>query len=117
MLRETMIRTIPVAMTAVEALWTERFHRLRAVRNVPPDTRLKNTQMIASAATIPNRRVSISVDASSDPADRREGSRVTLGDASVVVIGSRPHLPGLDGRRPAPARPEQGVGHAGSWVG
>src|SRR3989442_10463219 len=60
MLRDTMTRTIPVAMIAIEALWTDRFHRLRAVRNVPPDRTLKPIQMRASAATIPNRRVSTS---------------------------------------------------------
>ena len=38
MLRDTMISTMPVAMMAIEALWTERFQRLRAVRKSPPDT-------------------------------------------------------------------------------
>ena len=32
MLRVTMTRTMPVAMTATEAVWTERFQRLRGVR-------------------------------------------------------------------------------------
>ena len=29
MLRETMTSTIPVAMIAIDEVWTERFHRLR----------------------------------------------------------------------------------------
>src|SRR4051794_41764699 len=99
MLRETMIRTIPVAMTAVEALWTERFHRLRAVRNVPPDTRLKNTQMIASAATIPNRRGSISLDASSDPADRRGGGGGGARGGPGRALRGPPPPPGPGGAR------------------
>ena len=37
MFRETMTSTIPVAMIATEEVCTERFHRLRGVRNVPPD--------------------------------------------------------------------------------
>ena len=37
MLRETMTSTIPVAMIAIDEVWTERFHRLRGVMNVPPD--------------------------------------------------------------------------------
>ena len=41
MLRETMTSTIPVAMIPTEEVCTERFHRLRGVRNVPPDRKLK----------------------------------------------------------------------------
>ena len=37
MLRETMTSTIPVAMIAIAEVWTERFHRLRGVMNVPPE--------------------------------------------------------------------------------
>ena len=33
-----MTSTIPVAMIATAEVWTERFHRLRAVRKVPPDS-------------------------------------------------------------------------------
>jgi hypothetical protein len=53
MLRETMIRTMPVAMIAMEALWTERFQRLRGVMKLPPDQKWKPIQMIARAAIIP----------------------------------------------------------------
>ena len=65
MLRDTMISTMPVAMMAIEALWTDRFQRLRAVRKSPPDRTSKPIQMTASATTMPNRRTSISVDAHS----------------------------------------------------
>ena len=37
MLRETMTSTIPVAMIPTEEVCTERFHRLRGVRKVPPE--------------------------------------------------------------------------------
>jgi len=36
MLRETMMRTMPVAMTATEAVCTDRLKRLRGVRKLPP---------------------------------------------------------------------------------
>ena len=48
MLRDTMMSTIPVAMMAIEVLWTERFHRLRAVRKSPPDRMWKAIQIAAS---------------------------------------------------------------------
>ena len=67
MLRDTMISTMPVAMMAMEVLWTDRFHRLRDVRKSPPDKTLKPTQITASATTMPTRRVSISVEATSTP--------------------------------------------------
>ena len=60
MFLDTMTRTIPVAMIAMDALWTERFQRLRGVRNVPPETMPKPTQMMTSARSIPSMRVSIS---------------------------------------------------------
>src|SRR2546422_5439772 len=60
MLRDTMIRTIPVAMMPIEALWTERFHRFRGLRNVPPDRMSNAIQITASAAIIPSIRVSTS---------------------------------------------------------
>ena len=60
MFRDTMTRTIPVAMIAIEALCTDRFQRFRAERNVPPDTMLKLIQMMTSAETIPSMRGSTS---------------------------------------------------------
>ena len=35
MWRMTMTSTIPVAMIAIDAVWTLKFHRLRGVRNTP----------------------------------------------------------------------------------
>src|SRR6266496_6546292 len=66
MLRDTMIRTMPVAMIAMDALWTDRFHKLRGVRNRPPDRTWKPSQMIANAPIMPSRRESISIDRHSD---------------------------------------------------
>jgi hypothetical protein len=63
MFRDTMMSTIPVAMMAMEVLWTDRFQRFRAVRKSPCDRMLKPIQMPASAITKPHRRVSISDDA------------------------------------------------------
>ena len=38
MWRMTMTSTMPVAMTAIDEVWTDRFQRLRGVRNRPsPD--------------------------------------------------------------------------------
>ena len=113
MLRDTMMSTMPVAMTAVEALWTERFHKFREVRKEPPETRLKNSQMTARAAIMPNSRVSTSVDASMDPADRRDGSRVTLGlaDASVDIDQGLMHGPGWTSPCPGAA----GAGRSVRW--
>ena len=61
MLRVTMTSTMPVAMTATEAVCTDRFHRLRGVRNSPPEKMWKPIQMMTSAPTMPSRRVSSSV--------------------------------------------------------
>ena len=70
MLRDTMIRTIPVAMIATDADWTDRFHRLRAVRKVPPDRMLKPIQMRIVAPIRPSSRVSISIDRRIERIDR-----------------------------------------------
>ena len=81
MLRDTMMRTMPVAMIAVDALWTDRLNRLRGVRNKPPDMTLNPIQMIPSAPTMPRSRVSISVEFSSERNDGLDGgdcSRVTF---------------------------------------
>ena len=42
MLRDTMISTMPVAMIATAAVWTDRFHRLRGDRNRPPEQMWKH---------------------------------------------------------------------------
>src|SRR6266571_5980514 len=70
MLRDTMISTMPVAMIAMDALWTDRFHKLRGVRNRPPDRMWKPSQMIANAAIMPSRRESSSIDRHREWTDR-----------------------------------------------
>ena len=70
MLRVTMISTMPVAMMATTDVCTERFHRFRAVRNVPPESMWKRIHMTARAAIIPSRRVSISAMRKRLPIDR-----------------------------------------------
>src|SRR5215207_1951379 len=86
MLRDTMISTMPVAMIAIDALWTDRFHRLRAVRKSPPDHTWKPTQMTASATTMPKRRTSISVDAARARALRR--TPIAGGVAGTAVVSA-----------------------------
>jgi hypothetical protein len=73
MLRDTMMSTMPVAMMATVAVCTERFQRLRGVRNVPPDQKWKPIQMMARAPSMPSKRVSISADRSSAPTRGRRG--------------------------------------------
>ena len=87
MLRDTMIRTMPVAMMAIDVLWTERFHRLRAVRKSPPDRMLKATQMTTSAITMPSNRVSSSVDASTERHEPDGGGAAAGGLGVPVVAG------------------------------
>ena len=93
MLRDTMMRTIPVAMMAMDVLWTERFHRFRAVRKAPSDRMWKAIQMAIRAITMPKSRVSISVDVNI-PRHDRPGCGVVLVTAdasfgvSTVVIRS-----------------------------
>ena len=70
MLRVTMISTMPVAMTAIEVLCTDRFHRLREVMNFPSDRALKPIQMTARATTMPSSRVSIPLDVTKSRHDR-----------------------------------------------
>ena len=65
MLRDTMIRTMPVAMIAMPEAWTERVIRLAGWMNLPPDRMWKPTRMAISAISIPNSRMSISVAPSS----------------------------------------------------
>lgn len=60
MWRITMTSTMPVDMTAMEELWTDRFQRLRGVRNVPSARKSNAIQMTARAPIIPRKRMSIS---------------------------------------------------------
>ncbi len=78
---------MPVAMMAIDALWTDRFHRLRAVRKSPPDKMWKPIQMMASATTMPNSRVSISVDVTTErtPRPASAAGRGKVAGASVVI--------------------------------
>src|SRR5262245_54253622 len=85
MLRDTMIRTIPVAMIAIDVLWTERFHRLRAVKKSPPDRMLKAIQIAPSAITMPTRRVSIS-DAATIPRHERDGGAAVDGGLGLPMV-------------------------------
>ena len=88
MLRDTMIRTMPVAMIAIDALCTDRFHRLRAVRKSPPERMWNPTQMTPRPSNMPNRRVSISVDARTSRHDRAGfavGSVDEPDRASIIV--------------------------------
>ncbi len=59
--RVTMTSTMPVAMMATDDDCTEKFHRLRGVRNRPPESTSKATQISSSAPTMPSIRVSSSV--------------------------------------------------------
>ncbi len=86
MLRDTMIRTMPVAMIAMDVLWTERFQRLRAVRKSPPVRTLNAIQMAATETTMPSRRVSISVAVSNERHDRAPGCGAVVGGLGVIPV-------------------------------
>ena len=90
MLRDTMTSTMPVAMIATAALCTERFQRLRGVRNRPLDTRLKTTQIARVARIRPRRRVSTSRAWSIAIGDRRGGSCVTVVEPWMASLISAP---------------------------
>src|SRR5262245_49720713 len=87
MLRDTMIRTMPVAMIAIDVLWTDRFHRLRAVRKSPPDRMLKAIQIAMSATTMPTSRVSSSLVATIDRHERDGGPSAAGGLGVPMVAG------------------------------
>ena len=111
MLRDTMISTMPVAMMAIETLCTDRFQRLRAVRKSPPDRMLKPSQMPARATTMPNMRVSTSVDATSPRhVERVDGGLTVVVSTSAVMMPSTPRL------RPAPSRWRRTQAHRGVRV-
>ncbi len=81
-LRVTITSTMPVTITATEAVCTDRFHRLRGVRNSPPEKMLNPTQMMMSAPTMPSRRVSSSV------APRKRCSGFCVCPACVMVVAA-----------------------------
>src|SRR5664280_236095 len=107
MLRDTMMSTIPVAMTAMEELWTDRFQRFRVVRKPPPDMTSNPTQMTARATTMPSRRVSTSRENRIDRIERRVGSP-TGSDGTPIASGMVvPHAPFM---RSAPSAANRGRG-------
>ena len=121
MLRDTMMRTIPVAMIAMDELWTDRFHRLRAVRKSPPERMWNAIQMTASEMTMPTSRVSTSVDSTIERQDRAvfaSGAATgpagtSAAPASAIVTPSRRHLMfGLLVERACPRPRSLGRGHA-----
>ena len=73
MLRETMTRTMPVAMIAMPAAWTAIVIMLVGWMSVPPLRMLNVTRMTTRATSIPNSRRSISVCANSPRIDVRAG--------------------------------------------
>ncbi len=84
MLRVTMTSTIPVVMIPTTAVCTDRFHRFRGDRNVPPDQMSNTIQMTASAMSIPNSRGSSSIERSTAEAPLRLlGSPCSTGAATV----------------------------------
>ena len=74
MLRLTMMSTMPVAMTATDAVCTERFQRFWGERNLPFVPMPKMIQMMTSAATMPSSRVSTSAERSIDANERVAGA-------------------------------------------
>ena len=74
MLRDTMTRTMPVAITAMPDAWTARVTMLVAWKNLPPLRMLNVRRIAASATSIPNRRRSISVAAISPRIEVRGGA-------------------------------------------
>src|SRR5262245_54182490 len=84
MLRDTMIRTMPVAMIAIDVLWTERFQRFRDVRKRPPDRMLNVIQMAARDTTIPSRRVSSSVAIRNERHRRSRGGCAATDELGLV---------------------------------
>jgi hypothetical protein len=96
MLRDTMMSTIPVAMMATAEVCTERFHRLRGVRKVPPDQMWKLIQITSNAPSMPTNRVSISIERTIPPNERATGGgssgAAPRSDGVVVVSVTRLHL-------------------------
>src|SRR6187551_2905393 len=84
MFLDTMMSTMPVAMMAMEVLWTERFHMLRAVRKSPPERMLNATQITRMATTMPTERVSTSAE---DRRPRQEVDDVVSGCFTGSIAG------------------------------
>jgi hypothetical protein len=73
MLRDTMMRTMPVAMIATLAAWTAIVVMLFAWNSLPPLRMWNVSRIAANATSIPNRRRSISVWAISPRMEVRAG--------------------------------------------
>jgi hypothetical protein len=73
MLRETMTSTMPVAMIAMPAAWTDIVIMLVGWISVPPLRMWNVTRMRTKATNMPNSRRSISVCANSPRTDVRAG--------------------------------------------
>ena len=73
MLRDTITRTIPVAMIAMPAAWTASVTMLFGEKNLPPLITLNVIRMRTKAMSIPNSRRSISVCAIRSRRDVRAG--------------------------------------------
>src|SRR5258705_88224 len=102
MLRERMIRTMPVVMIATAADWTDRFHRFRGVRKRPPDSMLKASHRMTRAATSPSRRLSTSRPANMDRAVRFGGVVATVGcSIAWASVMTTPHRRQMVWERPA----------------
>ncbi len=61
MFRDTMTRTIPVAMIATPVAWTASVIMFVGWKNLPPLRMLNVSRITARATSMPNRRRSISV--------------------------------------------------------
>ena len=106
-----MIRTMPVAMMAIDVLCTDRFQRFRAVRKSPSDSRLKLIQITAVARTMPTMRESISADASPDrQPDFEAVAGAGAACVSVIVTPSLHHVARNVAMYGSAPRPEGG-GH------
>jgi len=92
MLRVTMTSTMPVAMTATDDDWTDKFQRLRGVRKSPSEKTWKPSQMTSSAPIMPSMRVSSSVAFRKPAMGPSSVERARSGDAVEVAsdMGSSP---------------------------
>src|SRR5262245_30420842 len=81
MFRDTMMSTMPVAITATVEVWTDRFHRFRADRNSPLVATLNTSQSTINVMIMPSRRVSISSDRTDELTDRA-GPEAVAGESA-----------------------------------
>ena len=89
MLRDTMTSTMPVAMMPIEALWTDRFHRLRGREEVPAGD-----------------------DVEADPDDRQGGDHPEQAGVDLGGAEERARSPGAAPAPPARPWTRGGTGDA-----